>query len=1194
MYLKSLEIQGFKSFAEKIQLGFHAGMTAVVGPNGSGKSNIADAVRWVLGEQSAKSLRGGKMEDVIFAGTQHRKAVGFAQVSLTIDNTDGSLPVEYAEVTVTRRMYRSGESEYLMNKTQCRLKDIQELFMNTGVGKEGYSIIGQGRIDEILSNKSEDRRLIFEEAAGIMKYKVRKKEAERKLDSTAQNMLRINDIILELEAQIGPLMQQAETARKWLDYSSELKGIEVTLFLDTMDKIREKQTEVDQQLTDIRDQIHAENAKLDEIRDRNKQRTEGLEQKKALLENYRTQVHAMESEIEKSEGDIRIALERITSLTSANDSFGEDLEGMKTRLQTMDADMEKKQRRVAALERDAAHFTEELKDAEARLAAVMAKLDEGERQVEESKQAIMDKQDILSDVRVHINNLKNDMENCDLRKSRLTQEILAAGLEKDRENMQKEDLEIALRKVREQIALVSDTLTTLESTREGEKRKVDTLRQEREALLRELHGKESRLKVLKDLEESMEGYHHSVKAVLRQSQEVPAFGKGIHGALAQLVRVDETYETAVEICLGGALQNIVTDDEYTAKRAIEYLKQSHQGRATFLPVTAVKSRIFDESQFARIMAMDGFVAVASEKVTADKRFKPIIENLLGRTVIVANMDAGIRMARAFDYGFRIVTVEGELLNAGGSMTGGSQSSKSSSILGRQRHIVELEKEMKLIGRKAKELTERLATAEAAIAESDASLEITRKQLSELELVRLRDESHVARLVDNVRKLAAKQEMMRTEETEIKGVIQKLRSESAVEAEKLSKIEAEIASLKETVQTHQTRNKDEQKKRDDIHADINDYRVSVHSVQESRVAMLEQIAAMKEEREQMTGSIEKRATDRLKNEGRIISLHAEIEGIKVKIAHMGEEKTGREMKLAAQAEEVHMMEDEMSGLLEAVSGHNEAIFALQEEHGRLEARRVKMEAELENLQNRLWDEYGLTPVNAEPLKQEIQNIRTAQTRVNTLKSDIRELGPVNVAAIEDYAKTKERLTFMTVQRDDLVQAEEKLKRVIHDMMLIMKKQFLEQFELINRNFSQVFKELFEGGYAEVQLVDADNVLDSGIDIHVQPPGKKLVNMMLLSGGERAMVAIALLFAILRMRPAPFYLLDEIEASLDDANVFKFADYIKRFTANIQFIVITHRKGTMEASDTLYGVTMQEHGVSKVVSMRLDHPDIEQVG
>lgn len=1193
LYLKTLEIQGFKSFAEKIELGFHTGLTAVVGPNGSGKSNIADAVRWVLGEQSAKTLRGGKMEDVIFAGTQHRKAVGFAAVSITFDNADGALPISFSEVTVTRRIYRSGESEYLLNKTPCRLKDIHELFMNTGIGREGYSIIGQGRIDEILSTRSEERRSVFEEAAGITKYKARKREAERKLEATRQNLERIGDIIAELEAQLGPLGQQAETAKAYLTLSEELKGIEVAFFLETVEKTRQRMEEIQAHQAEIRERMEAENQELALIQQKNTQRTERLEALRAARDQAAAECHRLQADAEKARHQIALDEEKINHLHQTNERFGADLADLQARFAVMDADLEKKRKRLATLVRDEERFGAELAEAEERLAEVLSLLSAGEREVEESKQRVMDLQDALSDARVRLHGLRNDTETANERLEKLAEENAQLGREKDRLGMQQEEVEAALRKTRADIARFREQLAAGETVWTEGRKRVDALRLRREELAREHGAKTSRHHVLQDLEHSMEGYSHSVKALLSACRENRELGRGIHGALAQLVKVDPAYETALEVCLGGALQNVVTDSEEDAKRAIEYLKRQHLGRATFLPVQAIRGRSVEAATLRMAEGMRGFLGTADTLVETEPKYGEIVRNLLGRTLVVEDMDAGIAMARRFEHGLRIVTRAGELFNAGGSMTGGSQPARNASLLGRQRLMGELEQEMKTLAAEMEKVEAARRKLEQDVQKAETDVETLKKSLSEAELVRMRDESHLSQIEEQVRRLLTRRTTLLEEQERLREGASLRETATRTEQAEIARIEADIAALREVISAHGIRSRDEQKRRDEIHADVNDFRVSVLSVRESQQSLTEQIGAAQAERTAMAGSMERRQEERVSNEQRITDTLATIEGLRAQALHLEQETTGATLRLAAAEEEVRVTEEEYAGLLETITVHNQEILSLQEEAGRLEARAVKHETEMETISTRLWDEYGLTLATAEPFRHPVENPRAAQARVNELKSQIRALGPVNVSAIEDFTRTKERHAFMSVQRDDLVQAEEKLGRVIHDITGVMRRQFLEQFEIINRNFSIVFRELFEGGAAEVQIADPDNVLESNIEINVQPPGKKLQNMMLLSGGERAMVAISLIFAILRMRPAPFYLLDEIEASLDDANVFKFADYIKRYADSIQFLCITHRKGTMEAADILYGVTMQEHGVSKVVSMRMEQP-VEHVG
>jgi chromosome segregation protein len=723
-------------------------------------------------------------------------------------------------------------------------------------------------------------------------------------------------------------------------------------------------------------------------------------------------------------------------------------------------------------------------------------------------------------------------------------------------------------------------------TLEKGKKQLEELRIEQNSVLQELQSSKSRLRVLRDMETSLEGYSQSVKAVLKACRENSDFGKGIFGALAQVIDVDERYETAIEVCLGAAMQNIITDDEYTAKNAIRFLKDNNLGRATFLPIASVKPRNLEEGTKKNLLKEQGFIGLAPEMVRYEPKFGDIISNLLGRTVVVETIENGIAISRKYGYNFRVVTLDGELLNPGGSMSGGSKPSKTVSLIGRNRVIRELEERTDILSKYYKDIELKCNKEAQRLNELDQKIHVLQKEYQEQELVVLREEHRVLSLKDNITSLSSRQEMLRAEKNEISENIKSTEQEIHEEEMRLSSIEETISNLKQTIESNRLKSKEEQESRDAIHMDINDYKVSVNSILESIEHTSETIAHLNEEKRLLNESIEKRLADQEKNKEKIKFLESEITGLKQRIQSQQELKTGKSLKVESLQEEVAILEEEVSGMLDALSDHNEAIRVLQEEYNKLDVRKARLQAELEANQNRLWDEYELTFGTAAEYKKNIQNIRQTQARISELKASIRDLGPVNVSAIEDYSKTKERYNFLSRQKEDLVKSEEKLNRVIHEMLAVMKKQFLEEFQRINRHFNTVFRELFDGGKAEIILEDPENVLECGIDIVVQPPGKKLQNMLLLSGGEKALTAIAILFAILKLRPVPFCILDEIEAALDDVNVYKFADYIKKFTETTQFIVITHRKGTMESSDALYGVTMQEFGVSSVVSLKLD--------
>lgn len=1185
MYLKRLEMQGFKSFAEKIKLDFNCGITAVVGPNGSGKSNIADAIRWVLGEQSVKTLRGSKMEDVIFAGTEHRKPLGFAEVTIVLDNSDSTLPIDYEEVAITRRVYRSGESEYLINKTNCRLKDITELLLDTGIGRDGYSVIGQGRIDEILSTRSEDRRQIFEEASGIMKYKVRKHDAEKKLELTRQNLERINDIIAELESQLEPLREQSEKARRFLDLREELKVLEVNVYLDSMKKFRDRLEVMDKQLKTVQDQINDENNKLDEITRSNKEKTDLLKTMDERLEEAKQLFYEMEGNLERCSSEIKLNQEKIANLMQNIERLDTEKAELREKIEVLETEEAGKKDRLKYLERQLEEYSAKLAGYEKQMEELLKTLDEEERSIELLKSEIMDKMDIQSDKKLQISNLRSHIENMQKRQRSIDTEVYQNVVEKDREKMKKEELTESIRNAEQHIKGHKEKLSGLFREREETDKMLSELRMKQAKINSDIQSKSSRVRTLREMEQKLEGYNRSVREVLQACHASPQFGRGIHGALAQLIEVDRKYETAIEISLGGALQNIVTQTEEDAKKAIEFLKRNKLGRATFLPISSVEGRGFDNQTMARIKQCEGFCGVASELVSYDSVYTGIIRNLLGKVVVIDNLDNGIKMARKFRYSFRIVTLDGDLLNTGGAMSGGSLENRGTGILTRNREISELDEELKSLRQQETGVSKDIKQLTEDISRIDSDISSIEYEIKNNELVKIRDESHLAQTDENLEKLTARMEMLRQEKEQLEREIKETGNELTKYELELLQIEEEISEAKKTVAEFQEKHKEDQAARDALHTDITDYKISVNSIKESIAGVNESSDRIHTEKENMVMSITKKESEQERFREEIKKLEEQIEGLNARIKKHSEERSGRSFEIDRLTEERKILEEDIYDIVNKINDTNKTILLLQEEYSRTEVRKTRLEAEMEALQDRIWNEYELTYSSAMELKKDVGSLTSAQRRINEIKNMIKELGPINVAAIDDYIKTKDRYEFMTNQRNDMEQAREKLLRVIAEMTSIMKKQFLEQFKLINKNFNDVFRELFNGGRASLTLVDEENVLESGIEIEAQPPGKKLQNMMLLSGGERAFTAIALLFAILRLKPSPFCVLDEIEAALDEANVYRFVEYLKNYSCNTQFIVVTHRKGTMEGSDMLYGVTMQEHGVSKIISMKM---------
>lgn len=1185
MYLKRLEMQGFKSFAEKIRLDFDCGITAVVGPNGSGKSNIADAIRWVLGEQSAKTLRGSKMEDVIFAGTEHRKPLGFAEVTIVLDNSDSALPIDYDEVAITRRVYRSGESEYLINKTNCRLKDITELLLDTGIGRDGYSVIGQGRIDEILSTRSEDRRQIFEEASGIMKYKIRKQEAEKKLELTRQNLERINDIIMELEAQLEPLREQSEKARRFLDLREELKVLDVNVFLNSMEKSRERLKTLEEQLKTVQDQISDENKKLEEITASNREKTEMLKSLDEKLESAKQKYYEAEGSLERCNSEISLNKEKIANFIQNIERLDAEKAELREKIEALEKEEESRQNRLQYLEKQLEEYSTKLAGYEKQMEELLKTLDEEERRIELLKSGIMDKMDICSDKKLQISNLRTHIENMQKRQKSIDAEVYQNIVEKDRELMKKEELSESIRKAEMLIKEHKNQIAALSAERGETDRMLSELRTRHAKINSDIQSKSARVRTLREMEQRLEGYNRSVREILHACRSSAEFGKGIHGALAQLIEVEKKYETAIEISLGGALQDIVTQTEEDAKKAIGFLKQNNLGRATFLPISSVKGKGFDDQTLGQIKQCAGFCGIAADLVRHDAQYTGIVRSLLGKVVVVDNLDNGIRMARRFRHSFRIVTLEGDLLNTGGSISGGSVDKRGTGILTRNREIGELDEELKALEQQEAEVSNDIRLLTDDVARIDSEIASFESEIKNSELVKIRDESHLAQTEENISKLAARIEMLRQEKEQLERQVKDTGTELAKYENELLKTEDEINEARKTVAEFQEKHKEGQAARDALHQDITDFKISVNSILESIAGVKENTGRLQTEKESLEKNIARKESEQDRFRDEVKKLEEQIEGLNARIKKHQEEKSGRSFEIDRLTEERKVLEEDIYDIVNKINDINKDILLLKEEYSRTEVKKTRLEAEIEALQDRIWNEYELIYSSALELKRDIGSISGAQRRISEIRNMIKELGPVNVASIDEYIKTKERYEFMTNQRNDMEQAREKLLRVISEMTSIMKKQFLEQFELINKNFNDVFRELFNGGRASLALVDRENVLESGIEIEAQPPGKKLQNMMLLSGGERAFTAIALLFAILRLKPTPFCVLDEIEAALDEANVYRFVEYLKNYSCNTQFIVVTHRKGTMEGSDVLYGVTMEEHGISKVVSMKL---------
>ena len=1181
MYLKRLELQGFKSFADKTILELRPGITTVIGPNGSGKSNISDAIRWVLGEQSMKSLRGTKSLDIIFAGTQNRKSLGFAEASLVFDNSDGALPIEFTEVTVTRKIYRSGETGYYINKTPCRLKDVLELFMDTGIGKDGYSIIGQGKIDEILSNKSEDRRHIFEEAAGIVKYRSRKEEAEKKLEHTKLNLLRINDIISEIEGNLGPLQTQSEKAKKYLNLREELKNIEVGLFVCNIEKYKENLQQIVQDIDVMQSQCNDEEGKLERVKILKEELKSSIDEITEQIENMSNLGFESQKEIEQLNSDINVARTRITNNNENSVRFTDEIKEQNEKIQELKQELEQKEAKKDNLKQNKEKFEKELKEKQEELAQITEKLSAKELEIEGYKQTVEQNTDKKYELQSEINAQEINFQNYEKRQNQIKQEIQTTISELDNTRMNKEEISKGFYESENKKNKAQKSLEEVAKQKQEANQKIKSFESNINILSSDMRIKESRLKFLIETEKEKEGYIKSVKSLLKDCENIKDLGKGMHGVLANIIEVPDELETAIEMCLGASLQNIVTDTEEDAKKLVEHLRKNNLGRASFLPIASVKGKKLEKIKGNE----SGVIGIASDLVKFNKKYEQIILNLLGRTVIVDNMNTAIKVAKQNGYTFRIVTKDGDLINPSGAITGGSVAKKTVNILGRGKEIEKLEKEIKNIKAKIQKLEEEKEEYEQSIEgilELSANLE---KELQEIDITYATEKQKMISIDENIQKLQNRLNKLKEEQKNLETLKQESIEQKEKIQEETQKITNQNEELSKLISEFAELNKDDQKYIDDLNFDITNLKISVSSFDESESSIQEIQERINQELNNAKASIENKNNQieqiKVDNENLEKSIQEtlnKIEEIKQKVNNSSSEIEKMKQERAQKSEKLSKQEDEITSKFKIIED-------LKSQLVKLDVKKTKVEEDINTIINKMWEEYELTPNNVEGYAKP-ENVALTQKRVNNIRTEIRDLGSVNVDSIEEYKNLKDRYDFMSEQRLDLENTMSKLRKVITDMTQIMKEQFREKFKIINKNFEEVFAELFGGGKASLNLEDEENILECGIEITVQPPGKKLQNMMLLSGGEKAFTAIALLFAILKINPAPFCVLDEIEAALDDVNVFRYADYLKKFTEHTQFLVITHRKGTMEAADTVYGVTMEESGISKLLSMKLN--------
>ena len=1180
MELKKLELQGFKSFADKTEIIFLDGITTIVGPNGSGKSNISDAIRWVIGEQSAKNLRGSKMEDVIFAGTEARKKIGFAEVSMYLDNSDGTLPIDYNEVIVTRRVYRSGESNYLINGTECRLKDIQALFMDTGLGKDGYSIISQGKVDEILSNKSEERRHIFEEAAGIVKYRTRKEEAQRKLENTETTLTRVGDVIAEIENNIEPLQKRAETAKEYLKLRDELKLLDVKLFINAVDNNSSNIEQIDDMLNTLSQDIEKQEALTHENEEKKIELKNKVNELSTKIEELREKFFQVENEKEKLNSKISLLEANINASTVNSQRLEGEITEDNEKINLLKEEMEKRMARRESVFQNKKKFEEELEQKETELNAIVATLDERGLEIEARKKTIEDNNDKKFDLKAENSSLSATIEAEEKNLEEKQKASEKSISQKDNLNFELNDVLQVVSNKNKELDAINEKVSTFEEKLKGLQSTKDTLEEKRSQMNQDLMTAKAKLNYMVNLENENEGYSKSVKGILDYAKT----NSKVHGTIANIISTDEKYEYAVEIALGGFIQNIVVEDELIAKNLITYLNSNQLGRVTFLPLDNIVS-VPDVNN--KVLKYDGVQGIAYELVSYDKKYEKAVRLALANTVIVDNMDNAIELSRKTKNSYRIVTLSGELVAQTGSITGGKTANRNAGVIGRKERIAELKK---LVEQKQVELDK----AKGEVLELEKQIEAEKKNYEEflpqkeelvIEVATLNEKKEHIR--KDIEKIDTQKETTKEEVEAIKSNIEKLKETISLNEKSIFDIDVVNQKEQEEIDDYVRFNREKQKEIDILNEDVVNLKVSLSSFDETVSSIDEMKEKIEEDISNFNGSIEKKKAEIEAIKTQIEGFNAEIVETRETIENSSKTKEDFETNTNALKEEKSKYEQDLEQIDTGIVTTLNTLNSIKEERAKVESKKIKFEMELTNLKNKMWEDYELTIASSRPLIPEGEEINIKQTekQANKLRKDIKDLGEVNISAIEEYQKTKERYDFIMNQKTDLEETKKKLENLIDNMTSIMKQQFETNFKVITENFNNTFKKLFGGGKAELKLSDENDILNSGIEIEVQPPGKKLQSMSLLSGGERALTATALLFAILQIKSPPFCILDEIEAALDDVNVHRFAEYIKEYSKKNQFIVITHRKGTMEVASSVYGVTMQEYGISKVVSMKL---------
>lgn len=1185
MYLKRIELSGFKSFADKTELEFVRGITAVVGPNGSGKSNISDGIRWVLGEQSAKSLRGGKMEDVIFAGSDARKAVNYGEVSLTLDNSEQSLPLDYNEVTVTRRVHRSGDSEYFINKQACRLRDITELFMDTGIGKEAYSIIGQGRIEEILSTKSEDRRGIFEEASGIVKYKSRKRDTEKKLQDTEQNLLRIHDLVSELEDQLLPLEKQSEKAIRFKQLKEQLKTNEISLYVHQIEQIHVSWKEASTKLAELgvkRDELAGFVSTHDAKLEKHRWETRRLEEE---IERLQAELLHISEEFEKCEGQGEVLKERKKNFASNREQLEQTHQQQEKRASEKEQELAHLKDKLSLLELELSEVSAKLRAEEERLLGVAGGISSAEE--DRLKSELLETLNQMANARNEARYAEQQMETLSRRQERVDGE---------QQKWLEQQQQIAVRK-QELEHRLSETTTQLQTSREqflalsGQLKEKQALFDEANTFIRKLEQKLdaliSRKDTMKEMANDYDGFMHGVKEVLKAKDRGDLIG--IQGAVAELIKVPEHVETAVETALGGALQHIVVDDEASGRDAIAFLKRRQLGRATFLPLDVIRGRSIPENEQRLVRDLDGFVGIAVDLIGVDEEYRQIAGSLLGNVIIAQTLEHANRIASRVSYRYRVVTLDGDVVNPGGSMSGGSQQRKTTSLLSRQRQIEEMDQEVTNLDKQLEQLIRKSEALRKDIASVNRELDALRERGESLRIEEQQIRASLEPLENEANQVAEQLALYGADGETLLAEQGDLENRRIAAIEKLKELEETERSLQEAIREAELLRKANELAKEELQSQLTDLKINFASVTQDKQSQLDherrmkqELSALASEKDTTRRMLEQLLRDMDAHEEQSIQQIELLNSLKLKKQSCTEEL---DMKRAERAEWLAKLEQEENKTRE----ERNALKAVEDELHQTEVRVTRLDVELDNLLKKLAEDYELSYELAKERYPLPEDVTATTAKVRELKRDIAVLGEVNLGAIEEYQRVNERYQFLNTQKQDLIDAKSALYQVIGEMDEEMSKRFKVTFDAIRSHFVVVFAKLFGGGRADLILSDPNDLLSTGIEVVAQPPGKKLQNLQLLSGGERALTAMALLFSILHVKPVPFCVLDEVEAALDEANVARFAQYLREFSEVTQFIVVTHRKGTMEEADVLYGVTMQEGGVSKLVSVRLEEDD-----